>query len=232
MKLQNNTENADKVFQVALLQSLTQGFYDGTISVSELKRHGDTGIGTFDGVNGELILLDGKVYQALGDGSVREADENETTPFAVVTFFDRDFSAALSQINDINSLKDRLTKSVSENGKNLFYTVRIHGTFETMKVRSVLKQKKPYKSLEKALMTDQREFDYENVTGTLVGICCPDYMNGLNAPGWHFHFVSDDKAKGGHILDLSVNSAEAEFDAAQGFELYLPNASEFQSIRF
>lgn len=225
------TENKrETVYQVALLQSLTQGYYDGIIKVSELKQHGDTGIGTFEGVNGEMIVLDGKVYQALGDGSVKEADDNETVPFSNVTFFDADLSATLPQTNDINSLKDTLTKTVNDNGKNLFYMVKINGTFKKMNVRSELKQEKPYKSLDKALATDQREFNYENITGTVVALYCPDYMGGLNTPGWHFHFISDDKTKGGHILELAFDSAQAEFDSTRDFDMYLSDNSDFQKM--
>lgn len=222
--------NRETIYQVALLQSLTQGYYDGIIKVSELKQHGDTGIGTFEGVNGEMIVLDGTVYQALGDGTVKEADDNETVPFSNVTYFDKDLSATLSQTNDINALKESLNKTVNENGRNLFYFVKINGTFKKMNVRSELKQEKPYKSLDKALATDQREFNYDNIAGTVVALYCPDYMGGLNTPGWHFHFISDDKTKGGHILDLAFDSAQAEFDATQDFDMYLSDNSEFQKM--
>lgn len=223
-------ENRETVFQVALLQSLTQGYYDGIIKVSELKQHGDTGIGTFEGVNGEMIVLDGKVYQALGDGSVKEADDNETVPFSNVTFFDKDLSVTLPKTENINSLKETLTKTINENGKNLFYMVKINGTFQKMFVRSELKQEKPYKTLDKALATDQREFNYENIVGTVVALYCPDYMGGLNTPGWHFHFISDDKTKGGHILELAFDSAQAEFDSTQDFDMYLSDNSDFQKM--
>ena len=231
---QQNSQKAEgpkeTVYQVALLQSLTQGYYDGIIKVSELKEHGDTGIGTFEGVNGEMIVLDGTVYQALGDGSVQVADDNETVPFSNVTFFDNDISETLSQTKDINTLKESLTNTVNKNGKNLFYMVKIKGTFDKMNVRSELKQEKPYKTLDKALATDQREFNYENIAGTVVALYCPDYMGGLNTPGWHFHFISDDKTKGGHILELSFESAQAEFDSTQDFDMYLPEDPDFQKI--
>ena len=141
-----------------------------------------------------------------------------------MTFFDKDLSATLAQTADINSLKDTLTKTVSDNGRNLFYMVKISGTFQKMNVRSELKQEKPYKSL------DQREFNYENIAGTVVALYCPDYMGGLNTPGWHFHFISDDKTKGGHILDLAFESAQAEFDATQDFDMYLSENAEFQKM--
>lgn len=227
---EKSNEQSATIYQVALLQSLTQGYYDGIIKVSELKEHGDIGIGTFAGVNGEMIVLDGKVYQALGDGTVKEADNNETVPFSNVTFFDKDGSEELSDIGDVNALKDKLTAIVEANGRNLFYFVKVSGTFNQMNVRSELKQEKPYKTLDKALETDQREFNYENIQGTVVALYCPDYMGGLNTPGWHFHFISDDKTKGGHILDLKFDKATAEYDATPEFEMCLTDNGDFQKM--
>lgn len=223
-------DNRETIYQVALLQSLTQGYYDGIIKVSELKQHGDIGIGTFEGVNGEMIVLDGTVYQALGDGSVQVANDNETVPFSNVTFFDKDGSLELSDIKDINALKEKLNAMVGDNGKNLFYFVKVSGTFNVMNVRSEIKQEKPYKTLDKALETDQREFNYENITGTVVALYCPDYMSGLNTPGWHFHFISDDKTKGGHILDLQFDQATAEYDATAEFDMCLTDNDDFQKM--
>ena len=156
---QTNTKKGDSetVYQVALLQSLTQGYYDGIIKVSELKEHGDTGIGTFEGVNGEMIVLDGEVYQALGDGTVQVADDNETIPFSNVTFFEPDITETLSDVKGMANLKENLDQVTTKNGKNMFYVVKINGTFDNMFVRSEIKQEKPYKTLDKALETDQRD---------------------------------------------------------------------------
>ena len=230
MKSAQTENDRETIYQVALLQSLTQGYYDGIIKVSELKKHGDIGIGTFEGVNGEMIVLNGTVYQALGDGSVQEAADDETVPFSNVTFFDKDGSLELSGINDVNALKEKLNAMVEGNGKNLFYFVKMSGTFEKMNVRSEIKQEKPYKTLDKALETDQREFNYDNISGTVVALYCPDYMGGLNTPGWHFHFISDDKTKGGHLLDLQFAKATAEYDAAPEFDMCLTDNGDFQTM--
>ena len=112
----------------------------------------------------------------------------------------------------------------------MFYVVKINSTFDKMFVRSELKQEKPYKTLDKALETDQREFNYENIKGTVVGLYCPDYMSGLNALGWHFHFISDDKAKGGHILDLNFGNADAELDITPKFDMKLSDDEVFQGM--
>lgn len=223
-------KNTETIYQVALLQSLTQGYYDGIIKVSELKKHGNIGIGTFEGVNGEMIVLNGTVYQALGDGSVQKAADDETVPFSNVTFFESDIKENISKTKNIDALKDSLDKIVKKNGKNLFYFVKVSGEFKKMNVRSELKQKKPYKPLDKALATDQREFNYKNIKGTVVALYCPDYMDGLNTPGWHFHFISDDKKKGGHILELAFDSAKAELDSTREFDMYLSDNKDFQKM--
>ena len=152
----------ERIYQVALLQSLVQGYYDGIITVGELKEHGDTGIGTFEGVNGEMIVLDGVVYQALADGSIAVPSDEETVPFSNVTFFEADDSLDLSEILDMAELQSKLNTVVEEKGSNLFYVVRIDGMFSSLKVRSEYKQEKPYRMLDEALASDQTEFDYEN----------------------------------------------------------------------
>ena len=98
--------NGDVLYQVALIQSLVQGYYDGIITVGELKQHGDTGIGTFDGLNGEMIVLDGTVYQAVADGSITIPADEETVPSGSVTFFDTDKTLTLIGISDMAALQE------------------------------------------------------------------------------------------------------------------------------
>ena len=223
---QDDTKS-DKLFQVALLQSLMQGEYDGVITVGELKNFGDIGIGTFQSVNGELIMLDGKVYQAIWDGSVEIAEDTETVPFSNVTFFDSDIKFDNVNAASIEELKNSLNKIVDEHGKNQFYMAKVKGVFSSIFVRSELAQKEPYKPLDAALKTDQREFSYKDISGTIVALYCPDYMDGLNSPGWHLHFISDDGTKGGHVLDFEFKSATVELDIISEFAMIVPNRASF-----
>ena len=224
------TPDSDTMYQVALLQSLAQGYYDGIISVGELKAHGDTGIGTFEGVNGEMIVLDGVVYQAIEDGSIAVPSDDETVPFSNVTFFETDETLSLNDIPDMETLQETLNRTVDECGPNCFYMVKIEGTFDSIKVRSETKQMKPYRKLDEALAADQVEFDYEDIQGTMVGLYCPDYMGGLNSVGWHFHFITDDRTRGGHVLKVSIKDAEASIDMTDGFNMVLTDDEEFQGM--
>ena len=222
--------DGDVLYQVALLQSLAQGYFDGIVTVGELKRHGDTGIGTFEGVNGEMIVLDGTVYQAVADGSIAIPSDEETVPFSNVTYFDVDETLALSGIADMAALQEAMNGVVNKLGANCFYMVKIEGTFESIKVRSEYKQEKPYRMLDVALAADQTEFDYQDIRGTMVGLYCPDYMGDLNSVGWHFHFINEDRTRGGHVLQVSVAGAEAAFDMTDGFEMTLSREAVFQGM--
>ena len=226
----SSTGGRDVINQVSLLQGLTFGDYNGSVPVSQLKKLGDIGIGTFDALNGELIMLEGTVYRAASDGTIEVVPDDEKIPFAKVTFFDSDEVIKLNNIDNVNTLKAELDKKVNEAGKNRFYMIKAEGTFTKMDVRSELPQKKPYKPLAKVLETDQTFFNYENIKGTVVGLYCPEYMNDLNAVGWHFHFISEDRKAGGHVLDLSATETNVTMDRTDYFSMTLPDNEMFNEF--
>ena len=218
----------DVLFQVSLLQGLTRGDYEGSITAGELRQRGDIGIGTFDRLNGEMIMVDGEIFRAAADGSVEAVPDEETIPFSNVTFFDADETEALSNVESFDALREVLNRKEQELGENRFYMIRIDGTFKTMNVRSEYAQDEPYQPLADVLEHDQTFFDYENIEGTVVGLYCPSYMEDINAVGWHLHFVSKDRTKGGHVLGLSVDQADLSWDLTDSFQMILPGGSAFQ----
>ena len=220
----------ESIAQIALLQSLAQGYFGGTITVGELRAMGDTGIGTFKGLNGEMIVLDGTVYQALGDGQVIVADDKTAVPFANVTFFENDIAVRLKNIEDKAALEKALDNAVKRNGVNSFYVVKLPAEFSSVLFRSEYGSKEPYPTLVGALKEKQTEFTEKNIKGTLVGLYCPNYMGELNSVGWHFHFISEDKKKGGHILDLSLKGGTAYLDKTDKFTMILPEDKKFHAL--
>lgn len=221
--------NPEAMYQVATLQSLMIGNYDGFVSVGELSKYGDIGLGTFDCVDGEMIVLDGTVYQARYDGSVRVADNPLGVPFATVTTFNADFTKPIAPVESMEQLTKQLTAIVENTGRNLIYAVRVDvDNCESILVRSELPQVKPYRPLAEALTTDQREFTYQNISGTIVAVYFPSFFISQNTPGWHCHFISADRTKGGHMLNLkTTNNSQAQFDATLYFDMYMPSAGSF-----
>ena len=225
-----SADGRETLFQVALLQSLAQGYYDGVITVGGLKARGDTGIGTFDALNGEMIVLDGVVYRAREDGTIEIPQDSETVPYAAVTFFDADETLNLSGVSDMNALCSVLNEAVSARGGNLFCAALVTGVFPHVRIRSEAGQEKPYGELADVLATGQKEYVLENARGTMVGLFCPDYMRGLNSPGWHFHFITEDRTRGGHVLQISVGEAEAILDMTPAFAMLLPEDPAFHGL--
>lgn len=103
----------ETMYQVSTLQALLDGNYDGYITVGELRKHGDIGVGTFDKIDGEMIVVDGTVYQARYDGSVCVADDNLTVPFANITHFDCDTTITLPKVESMEDLTKKLNNSIS-----------------------------------------------------------------------------------------------------------------------
>ncbi len=233
-------ESSPAVYQVSTLQALMQGAYEGQVACSELPRHGTLGIGTFDGLDGEMILLDGQVYQATADGRVIR-NPHTTTPFAnVVRFRPQTHFVPLAQLvpqtrpapqanapaSDLNLEQVLAMLDAAAGSKNLFYAVRIDGYFPQVKVRSIPRQSRPYPPLAQAA-ANQRVFDLRNVRGTLVGFCFPQYAGGLNMPGWHLHFISDDRTRGGHVLEIRARDLDVRLQTIRRFEMTLPAGGAF-----
>ena len=228
----NDEPDSDTLYQVSLLQGLMFGDYDGSVSIEELKKHGSVGIGTFDGLNGELIMLDGVVYRAgVGPGDtchVTVVPNSEKVPFANVAKMKTDLTATVSSTS-LATMQADLTSKISK-APNSMYFATIHATFPTITVRSELAQSEPYRPLVDALATDQREWTATNMTGTVVALYCPSYLDKVNTPGWHLHFISDDRQFGGHVLNLTVTDAAVELNKLTDFVMITPDSERFEGF--
>lgn len=216
----------DTVYQVAPIQSLSVGIYDGFISFAALKKHGDIGLGTFNALDGEMICVDSAFYQVKQNGKVLPVPDSALTPFAVVTFFDEDQrleSITAADSRDLGRIIDRRLPT-----KNLFYAIRIDGVFEYVKVRSVPAQTKPYRPLADAVK-EQTVFEYKNISGTLVGFRSPSFAEKINVPGYHFHFLSAGKDAGGHVLDLRLKEINVRVDRCSSLMLVMPEKGDYFS---
>jgi acetolactate decarboxylase len=222
-----NQSHDDSLTQVSTIDALLNGLYDGVTPWGELKEYGDFGIGTFDGLDGEMIVLDDVCYQVKVDGVAYPVTDTMTIPFAAVTAFDVDRELPVSEGMNYTQLQAYLSDSIEE--RNIFYAVRIDGTFDYVKTRSVPGQEKPYPPLVD-VTAKQAIFEFEDVRGTIVGFYSPDYVGGLNVPGYHLHFITDDKKAGGHVLELEIEDAQLSVDYTSDIRIILPNTEEFNSL--
>jgi acetolactate decarboxylase len=219
--------HSDKISQFSLMSALGQGLYEVDFKYSEIKKQGDFGIGTFGSLDGEMIAVDGNFYQVKYDGSVYPVGDLEKCPFCVVKFFRADKTIYLKEKTSYKDLRQQLDNIIPS--KNIFYAVRIEGTFDYVKARSVPKQEKPYKNLNEAVK-EQKVFEFKDIEGALVGFKFPEYAQGINTGDWHFHFISKAKLQGGHLLDCSIREANIFIDQSNDFFLRLPKSKEFMEM--
>ena len=218
----------DVLYQVSTLDALLAGVFDRATTVGELLQHGDIGLGCFEAVDGEMVVLDGKAWQVRSDGTIHQATRSMGTPFAAVTYFDRDREVKLDQPLDFNALKALLDRQLPT--RNLFTVIRLDGEFEYMKTRSVPRQHKPYPRLLEVSMK-QAEFEHTASKGTLIGVFCPYFAAGANMPGWHFHYLNDKRDAGGHVLDLRLTRGILALDITPRFSLNLPESGPYAEIK-
>ena len=207
------------LFQTSTIDALLEGKYEGDVCFAELAERGDFGLGTFDALDGEMICLDGDFFQVKADGLAYAVDGAARTPFAVVTFFEPDVSRTLSIPIDFEVLCNHLDGVIG--GGTVCAAIRVDGRFEYVKTRSVPRQRKPYPPLVE-VVKDQPTFEHHDVSGSLVGFRFPDYAQGLNVSGYHFHFITADRSAGGHVLGCTLTGGELYIDHEGDLRLELP----------
>ena len=148
--------------------------------------------------------------------------------FAAVTFFDEDQRIEGAEFANYEALQKTLDTMIKN--KNLFYAFKISGDFSYVKVRSVPPQKKPYPILSE-VTKNQPTFEYKNIKGYFVGFWCPAYVNGINVPGYHLHFISEDRTQGGHLLEATIKNASILVDQTPSFQMTLTEDSEFAKLK-
>lgn len=220
--------NNSRVYLCAPVNALVEGIYEEKIPFTEIKKHGDFGLGTFDNLDGEMIMLDGNIYQMTADGRVHQVDENALTPFACVTFYQPLSHDELEEAMDYPAFLQWLQTLLPS--PNIFYAIRIEGLFEHVKVRSVPKQEN-YRPLVD-VAAEQPVFEFSQIQGTLAGFFTPSYMSSLTVPGLHLHFLSADLQHGGHLMSCRPSKISASIQCISALEMALPMSLDYLTWDF
>ena len=218
-------QTESELYQTSLMSALIDGVYDGDMTIGELLKHGDFGLGTFNELDGELVAFDSEVHQLREDGSARAVSHNQRTPFAVVTHFRPTMFGSLNEPRtkqEVQAVIDELIGS-----PNVFCAFRIDGRFSRVETRTVPRQTMPYRPMLEAIES-QPIFTFEETSGTLVGFRCPEYVQGINVAGFHVHFITDDRKGGGHVLDYRLIEARVEVARISRLRIDLPRTEHFE----
>jgi acetolactate decarboxylase len=210
-----------ELFQTSTIEALLGGAFDGDVSLSEILEHGDLGLGTLNGLDGELIVVDGEPWKANRDCMLSRAPVSSRTPYAVVVRFSPGSPVTLGGPVHYATLGEAVGHRLE--GTTRPVAIRIEGRFEHVRVRSVPKQRRPYPRLVEAL-AQQRVSDLHDLLGTVVGFGFPDALDGIEMIGWHLHFASQDRGRGGHVLDFALLHGTAHLDDATELQVELPSS--------
>jgi len=210
IKEENHENKIEHFYQYSVLAGLNNSNFSGDLTIKELKTKGDLGVGTYSDLAGELVMVDGKVYQVLETGEIREAPLELTTPYVTTTFFDKDASFQEDQLVNYEKLKEVIESKLPS--KNYFYAFKITGNFDSVICVGVPRQEKPYTKTLADIIPERPQFKAENINGTIVGFWCPYYVGEVTLAGFHFHFISDDLKTGGHLIDFESSDLLIEYD--------------------
>jgi acetolactate decarboxylase len=208
------------LFQASTIGALLDGAFEGDLSFVELAEHGDLGLGTLNHLDGEMIAIDGEFFRADVDGRVTQIGPDERTPFAVVTAFEPSVDQRLpDEETSHEALLARLDELAPPDASSC--AIRLDGRFELVRARSVPRQEPPYRPLTE-VVADQHVFELHEVEGTMLGFRFPAYVEGIEVAGYHLHFISADRSRGGHVLDSRSRGLRARLDASNDLHVELP----------
>ena len=207
------------LFQASTIGALLDGAYDGDVTFAELAEHGDLGLGTLNALDGEMIAIDGRFYRADVDGRITEIDPQTRTPFAVVIAFVPLIEFEISEPISQEDLCAEIDRRVGDDGEAC--GLRIDGRFQAVRARSVPRQREPYRPLTEVI-SDQHVFELTEVEGTIVGFRFPDHAGGIEAVGYHLHFIDAARERGGHVLGCRLRSGRVRVDPSTHLRVELP----------
>ena len=226
----NHKQQYNKLYQYGVADAFVGGLYKGTLPLKELKFKGDFGLGAPDMLDGELTMLDGKVYQTKATDETVEPHNDFKASMLFTTFFKADTAFHLENIIDEKALLEQVSRELKN--KNALYAIKITGKFDHIKTRAFPPVKNEPFPLITSIFDTQKFFEFSNTQGTLIGYHLPEYLNGINSKDFHFHFLSTDKTQGGHVLDFTGKDLKIEIAELKSFELEIPTDKDFQQFNF
>lgn len=225
-----NKEKYNRLYQYGVADAFVGGLYKGTLPLKDIKLKGDFGLGAPDMLDGELTMLNGKVYQTKATGQTVEPSNDFKTSMLFTTFFKADTVFRVENPIGEKALLAQLGEKLKN--KNGMYAIKITGNFDHVRTRAFPPVKSEPFPVITTIFDTQKFFDFSDTEGTLIGYHLPEYLNGINSKGYHFHFLSSDKSQGGHVLDFTGKDLKIEIAELKSFELEIPTDKDFQNFQF
>lgn len=216
------------VYQTSTMAALLSGLYDGDVTIEQLLTHGDFGLGTFNHLDGEMVVLEGVCYHLRSDGSVQTASGTDLTPFAAVMHFTATEGFDVTEPTTLAGLTTRIDEVTG--GENLPVAVRIDGTFAPLQTRTVSEQHKPYPPLTEAAAHEAIN-TLDTTSGTVAGFRTPQFEGAISVAGYHLHYIDERRTHGGHVLGLTLTAGRVSIAPISELRLVLPDTPDYRRAK-
>lgn len=212
----NQARNADVFTQINTTNALVSGVMETDVTVKDLIRWGDFGLGCTEGMNESILVLDNKIYSNI------DVPEDRKIGLFHLAFFKEASSVKLEQTMNLKQLRNYMDSVLPT--RNIMYAVKCKGRFESMQTSIPLAFQKPYPRIVPEMTDQSVNREVKNVSGTIIAFWLPSFLLGINggAGGLHAHFLSEDRTFMGHVIDCNMISGELWIDAKHQLNLQLP----------
>ncbi|MBW1616038.1 MAG: acetolactate decarboxylase [Deltaproteobacteria bacterium] len=219
--------NKNTIYQFSIAELLAHGKYEGNASIEQLLNYGDFGLGTLNGLDGEVVITDGEAFTAKADGAIQKTSKTSMAPMLFITDFSPDIKFKIDRKMSYQQIQNIINEKIPS--ENIFYAIKIKGFFKSLNCRSIAKQAKPYPPITE-IRKNMTHLEYANINGTLIGFKSPAYIDKIGMPGYHFHFIDIDKTKGGHLFDFEAEQCIIEIDPKHECHLKLEKSKELYNV--
>lgn len=211
-----------KIIQFSTIGALMSGFTDGDLYLEELHNDHLFGLGCSCGVSGELTVYEGDVWEATAGEKVSLL-KNSFIPFIQLTEFKPDRSFNCVQVDDQN-FAQKLNQHIPI--ANIFIAVNLRAKFDEIVIRRPQRTQDTDRTISEMAETQQVN-QLSEIKGQLIGFWTPELYGRISVPGFHFHFLSDDKKISGHVLSFRAEDAIAYFQAKDTIEIKNPMSEKY-----
>lgn len=213
------------LYQYSHFLAVSEGCYDGDITIGQLKKQGNMGLGSFNALDGELVAI-GNVFYHCAGGEVRVSEDSELLNWAAITMFEQIYAFSLNKISSLSQLQDEILKNLLS--YNYLFAFIIKAQVNNIALGSVPKQQKPYRGIAEVI-EESILINTGKLEANIVGFYAPSFMYPIKSSGLHLHFVDYQACLGGHVLDIDLIYAEIYWQQLNSFNLILPQNEDYKS---
>lgn len=203
-------DHAGHIRQIETMHDLFAGRYDSVTTVGETFDGAVVGLGVAEGVNGEIVHVDGTTWHIPADGIPQLAPPELGMPFAVAAYGGSPITREVpegSGFRGLTTLVDEVLAAENRHHEYLVAAVKVVGDFSHVLLRSEHGQTPPYQPLgSPGSVTGEVRFEFSPWSGSLAGFRFPDVADDVVIPGLHLHGISLDHASGGHCHEFTAIS--------------------------